>query len=583
MQKVSLRTNLLKPYLILFILIVLKYAGAQTVDYKSITGKSYGERQLFLFNHFYSGTSFRQDSTKYFQEVGKLLAAARQVNDIELVYEAEFLRLNFLSSKKYPQYLSEAQQLLDKVDRQEITQLQARVRQAIGLHYLYEKDNFKEAYIYLTDSYPYLQKLSLNNLPDKQELLYNIAYVNYTIGYESKALKLLEEAEALENNYYPTLECNIKHTQGLIHEQNDNLNTAIDEFNKVLELSLQIKNTLWTRVAKNSIARVLLNQEKYEEALTYLTSPPELNTKESEEAIVVESRRLMLLGKVLIAQKRWEELSAITPTLKNLLTETKIPIRLRKEIYHVLAVNEEKKGNFKVGYFYKDSALTLANKYFKIKNDQGLKQTLEKERIEAVEKEKIYASHQRKIALITRTSLSVILLLIITGSALLFTKQKKKYKRKRKEVEDELTESKLKLNELLSDLKSKNKEVEAYEEELEKLHQNLYKDEDKISEKQKILETLLSKPMMTDSQWLVFKRAFDKVHPEYFMKLQKSIPNISQAETRYMYFRKLNLSPKEIAYTLGISQGSIRQYKHRIRSKININSEESLDHFLDNI
>jgi len=97
------------------------------------------------------------------------------------------------------------------------------------------------------------------------------------------------------------------------------------------------------------------------------------------------------------------------------------------------------------------------------------------------------------------------------------------------------------------------------------------------------MEVYISKPIMTDSKWVVFKRAFDKIHPDYYKKLQQAIPSISPAEIRYMYLRKLNLSPKEIAFVLGISQGSIRQYKHRIRAKIELKENQNLDEFLDNI
>src|SRR5690606_9961797 len=161
-----------------------------------------------------------------------------------------------------------------------------------------------------------------------------------------------------------------------------------------------------------------------------------------------------------------------------------------------------------------------------IKNDQGLKQTLEKERIEELLKEQMKTEHQQKVTLVTRISLVIILVLMIILSIIIFIRQKEKFKKKRLEVEFELNESKAKL----ADLKSKDKEVQAYEDELEELYQNIDKDENQITETQKTLEALLSKPIMTDNKWLVFKRSFDRVNPGYFEKLHQQIPNISQAE-----------------------------------------------------
>lgn len=583
-QVVFIKTKLLKPLLFLFFLnFIYINVNGQFTDYKSIVGKSYGERQLFLFEKFYVNYELRDDSLKYFHEVSQLSKVAKETKDEELILETEFLRFNYLSSKNYANYLKEIQAFLEKVDQRGITQLQARIRQAIGLHYFYEKNNYGEAYIYLNDSYPYLQKLSVQELPDKQELLYNIGYVNYMIGYDAKALKFLDEAENLSNNYYSTLECNITNTKGLIYEQTGNYKKAMENFHAVYELGQNIKNNIWMRVAKNSIANVLITQKKYDEALKFLNGNPELNASDSEETAVVVSRNLMLLGKVYMLQNKWDKLSEITPELKSLLETFNIPLRIRKEIYYLLAVDEEKKGNFKEAYFFKDSALILANDYFKIKNDQGLKQTLEKERIEELLTEKLKTEHQQKVTLITRISLFVIVVLLIALSIIIFIRQKEKFKKKRLEVEFELSESKSKLADLLSDLKSKDKEVQAYENELEQLYQNLDKDENQISETRKTLEELLSKPIMTDNKWLVFKRSFDRIHQGYFEQLQEKIPQISPAEIRYMYLRKLNLSSKEIAYILGISQGSIRQYKHRIRAKIELDAEENIDKYLDSI
>lgn len=568
--------------LFLLIFICLKTIG-QDIDYKLIVSKSYGERQLFLFDKFYLNHELRADSAKYFQEIFKLSKIAHDAKDRELILETEFLRFNYLSSKNYPNYLKEVKEFLEEVDKSGITQMQARVRQAIGLHYFYEKSNYGEAYLYLNDSYFYLKKLSIKELPDKQELLYNIGYVNYMIGYDTKALKFLDEAESLTNDYYQTLECNITNTKGLIYEQSGNYEKAMENFHAVYKLAQNIKNDIWMRVAKNSIANVLITQKKYDEALKFLNGYPELNASNSEETGVVVSRKLMLLGKVYMLESKWDQLSTITSELKKFLQTINIPLRIRKEIYRLLAADEEKKGNYREAYFYKDSALTLANDYFKIRNDLGLKQTLEKERIEDLLKEQMKTEHQQRVALITRVSLLIMLVLIIVLSIVIFIRQKEKFKKKRLEVEFELSESKAKLADLLGDLKLKDKEVQAYEDELERLYQSIDKDETQISEKQKTLEALLSKPIMTDNKWLVFKRSFDRVNPDYFEKLQKAIPNISPAEIRYMYFRKLNLSPKEIAYVLGISQGSIRQYKHRIRAKIDIESHEKIDKFLDSI
>ena len=553
----------------------------QERNYQSLIGKTYGERQPFLFHHFYADDELRSDSIRYFNEVSKLLNLAEKNHDKELILECEFLKYNYLSSKNYKNYLPEMKAFLAKVDKSEIIQLQARTRQAIGLHYYYEKDDYKKAYIYLKESYSYIKKLNIKELPDKQELLYNIGFVNYNIGYDFKALEFLKEAEKLDNNYYPTLECNILNTEGLIHQREGNWEKALTNYQKTFELGRKINNATWIRVAKNNIARIFINQKKYPEAKELLKDFSEIDSIPAFEAGPIKARQLMLCGKIFVAENNWEALPELIENLKSLNREFKLPLNLKRDIYKLISMDSGHRGNFADAYFYSDSALEFATKYYRLKNDEGLKQAIEKERIESVEQEQLKASHQKILNDRTWILMFVILILIFILSAVLLKRQQKTYIRQKQEVESELHGAKEKLSELVSDLKSRNKELEAYEEELEKLYHN--GKESQLTERKKTLEELLSKPIMTDAKWIVFKREFDKAHPEYHDELLTAIPSISPAEIRYMYLRKLRLSSKEISFILGISQGTIRQYKHRIKNKIGKECHVNFDEFLDNI
>ena len=560
-------------------------AQTQGQDYQSIANKSYGEIHSFLFDNFHNTSKiYSSDSADYFREVDKLRMAAEKVNNRALVLESRFLRFLYLSSQNYPDYLKELKAFLETVDEAGIPYLQGRVRQALGLHYFHHQNNYGKAFMYMTESYPFLKDIPLEELPDKQELLYNIGYVYYNIGYAFKAIQFFEEAEILDNTYYKSLKCNIINAKGLIYEARGNNRKASEYFHEAIKEAQRINHPVWLRISQDNLSVLLFKEKKYDEAKVLLTSPPLLSPEDTEEFVEIESRRLTFLAEIAVAKENWDELSAITQKIKNLPQwEFKVPLKSRKDIYRLLATDQKQQLNFEKASLYSDTALVLATQYFELKSNEGLKLALEKERIDFVLDQKNQAAHQKKLNLITVVSLLIILGLILAISIILFRRQKGIYKKKRKKVEHELVESKVKLEELVRDINNKNKEVQAFEEELQQLYNEINKDDSRINEKQKTLEDLLSKPILTDTKWVVFKRAFDRVYPDYYQKIQAAIPNISPAETRYMYLRKLNLTAKEIAYVLGISQGSIRQYKHRIRTKIQLESAIDLEEFLDNI
>lgn len=70
----------------------------------------------------------------------------------------------------------------------------------------------------------------------------------------------------------------------------------------------------------------------------------------------------------------------------------------------------------------------------------------------------------------------------------------------------------------------------------------------------------------------MFQRELERLHPELSY----------QERTLCTYFR-LHLSSKEIAVIEGITNGTVRVYKNKIKHKIGLNQEESLNQYLCNL
>ena len=56
----------------------------------------------------------------------------------------------------------------------------------------------------------------------------------------------------------------------------------------------------------------------------------------------------------------------------------------------------------------------------------------------------------------------------------------------------------------------------------------------------------------------------------------RSYPNVSNNDLRLMSLLKMNLSSKEIANILNISIEGVKKARYRLRKKLNLSTEESL-------
>lgn len=81
----------------------------------------------------------------------------------------------------------------------------------------------------------------------------------------------------------------------------------------------------------------------------------------------------------------------------------------------------------------------------------------------------------------------------------------------------------------------------------------------------------------SDDNWDTFRKYFEEVHKDFNSTVKKKYPAITANELRLMALMKLNLSSKEIANLFNITQEGIKKARYRLRKKMNISSEESLD------
>ena len=83
--------------------------------------------------------------------------------------------------------------------------------------------------------------------------------------------------------------------------------------------------------------------------------------------------------------------------------------------------------------------------------------------------------------------------------------------------------------------------------------------------------------ILTEQDWLLFKQSFERSYPGYLYRLREQYPDMSNAEERLFILLKLNYTRQELAAVLGVSDSTVKKGRLRLRKRLGLSSEESLE------
>lgn len=158
--------------------------------------------------------------------------------------------------------------------------------------------------------------------------------------------------------------------------------------------------------------------------------------------------------------------------------------------------------------------------------------------------------------------------------------------RKKLKAEKALTDNRLasathRLDIFTKNLQEKNSLIENFTEEIERL-QALPCSHELPDTKENLLK-LQNAIILTDEQWDEFKDLFETVHNGFLTRLKTKMPDLTPAETRFLALSKLKLSNKEMANMLGIGLSGMRNYKYRLRKKLDIADDSEFEELIEGI
>jgi tetratricopeptide (TPR) repeat protein len=451
---------------------------------------------------------------------------------------------------------------------------------AISMHdmamYYYVFKRNVAAYPYFLQAQDKFREIGLDKVPGISGYLNDVAVFYYNLGdfYNAK----LQLTEALKYKTYSKRDqINMINTIGLIYRRDKQFPQALTYFNSSLRLAKIYKDSAWIGIATGNIGSVYVMQNNYNKALPYVRTDYNVSLKygESDNAAIA----MLRIAKISMEANKVETALKQLDTVKSLINNHLGVLNQWIDYYNLKAIGYERTGNFieamncrKKFEYSKDSLFTINNiaaierLHLRRLMDTHLAQ------VNQLKSDQAIGNVKRNAVIAVLFLLMIIFILVYNRQLLKEKKDKELLKIEKRRVDDELKSSITELSLFTENLKQKNQLIEKFKTKVKSLQDN------KVAED--VLEKLMPVNIMTDENWDEFRKLFIKVHTGFFLDLKKKCPNISGTDTRLLALMKLHLNNREMANMLGITLEGIKKAKQRLRKKMNLPKEETIENFI---
>ncbi|MBR9914562.1 MAG: tetratricopeptide repeat protein [Algicola sp.] len=407
---------------------------------------------------------------------------------------------------------------------------------------------------------------------DIGEIEFQRANYDDAIRYYKKALEVYQAEEDIE---FGVMTLNRISNSYIAMKSYDN---AKEYAEKALEISAEKGMTNSYNISQINLGIILNETGDYHEAKSIMEGT--LKSFREEQNINAIYSTLLVLGQVSDNMKLYDQ----AETYYNeglLIADTINAPREAQEFYLYKSKLNFNRGQYKQAYLDQAQFIKLKDSLSEVNNERNIEElttiyetekkekelALQKAEIEVLkQKEEISKNRQRLLGI------GSLLLVLFAGTLIYGLRQKmKRHKVEREKLdnslqfkEKELTTHALHLahkNEVLLDLKSQLKALKS--------------NADNSRNFQKVINTI-NIDINNDTNWEQFKTYFEDVHKDFNANVKRSFPEVTTNDLRLMALLKMNLSSKEIANILNISSEGVKKARYRLRKKLNLSTEDSL-------
>jgi tetratricopeptide (TPR) repeat protein len=438
-----------------------------------------------------------------------------------------------------------------------------------GNHNLALRETLKALSILDTLNDPIRKADALNHLGNIEFYLNN--YVE-TIDYNKEALAVYRR---YNDKFYQS---QVLNDIGNAYYYLEEYDSAIHYLEESVALARAMASKDLEGTVLNNLGKVYNQLEQFDKAIAHSSEALHIHEKTGSQNKIVEALNDLGMAynemgqyrNAMIYFNRSIDLASKIGAKENL----KIGYFNRSEAYQKLNDYPSALADFK-SYKATDDSIFSQTKSRQIEEMRTIYETEKKEQEIALQKNEIQLLEEKdKVNTLQRIFLIVGLglCLVVIGLVYFAMRQKVRRKQLEKEVVDkelsfkqkELTTHALHLankNEILEDLKTQIDQM--------KINGNANVNYNK-------LVNTINFNLQDDKSWDNFSMYFEEVHKDFNATIKQRYPDITANELRLMALLKMNLSSKEIANILNISAEGIKKARYRLRKKLSINSDETL-------
>lgn len=439
----------------------------------------------------------------------------------------------------------------------------------LGMKY-YEAKDFSKTFEYLLQAYEHFRALGFDRVPNVQTYLYEIGRVHFEFSDYEKAQFYLNQSlqYPFENHRAVIYTYN---TLGLVYMQTRKYDESLRNYEKAMYVARASRDSVWIGIISGNKATVYLRTGRVNEAkpLIMLDYQQSLKYKEWNSA----ASSLLLIISINLDEDSLRLAGERIAEVERLRAGEARSIYVSRDYFYNKSRLAYLNANYKMAYAMLDSVRVYDMRITREKNQEVVRNSEIKVKtekylndIQLLESNRKKGQIFRNLIITIALSVVIIALMLLNSQRLRRRKDQALYQLEKQRAEEELKSAEVQLQAYMSSLLEKNRLIDRLRQE----HEHAEEKEVISAEKEKVIEKLYEFTILTEDDWINFKRMFDKVYKDFFIRLKEKYPDLTLAETRLIALTKLNLSVNEIANMLGISPDSVRKTANRLRKKLNL-------------
>lgn len=444
-------------------------------------------------------------------------------------------------------------------------------------------EQYGKAFEYCLRGFYRFQELGFDKNPKLYRYLGYIADVYYRLGDWESCLKYLSMLNKQPDAYFITgPRFHVENSMALVYRNMNRFDSSEYFFKASYESAQALNDSFWMALSLGNLGYNYYLKGNYDEAAPLLLRDYQQSLQEKQ----LESAANAGLSLADIYLKAGKPLAAgqIMDSIEIVVMQKRYPRWMRYWFENKFGLAKTQ-GNINAAVVFADSALKYREIAANNTNAQILANTRSKVEAEQYLNRISLLESKRQRAVLLRNALlggigliTIILLLIINRvrSRHRFSVEKAALEKNQSEVLLEQLQGQL--DQYTTHLRTKTLLIEQVEQELSQLKAA---GRALNTETEQSLGELLQSSILTEDEWQRFRALFEKVHPGFLIKMRQQFPDLTPAETRILVLTRLKLTNKEMMAMLGIGYDAIKKSRQRLRKKINLPDEATLDEWIE--